>query len=431
MKGKAVRIIGGGLAGSEAAFFLLSRGYEVHLYERRPKVDDQAHVTPYFGELVCSNSLKSNQLDNACGLLKEEMRRLSSITMAAAELHKVPAGNALSVDRDAFAIEITNRLKSFQNLHIHEEDVSELDEDFPTILATGPLTSGPLLSFLQERLGESNLSFFDASAPIVRKESIDFSKAYFKSRFSQDDSSYINCPFTKEEYSLFLEELLHAERAILHSFDTQYFEGCLPIEIMAARGFETLRHGTLKPFGLGTEEHPKPYAVAQLRQDTKLGDCYNLVGFQTNLTYPEQKRVFRLIPGLEKAEFIRYGLMHRNAYLNSPKVLNEDLSLKKMPNVFVAGQLSGVEGYVESAAMGILAAIQLSRKLEGKAFLPMPRQSVLGALSDYILHASPNHFEPMNANWALFPNSDKKNRGATIEASLEAVECYRKAIMDE
>lgn len=421
---KSVTIIGGGLAGSEAAFFLLKKGYAVELFERRPKVDDGAHVTPYFGELVCSNSLKSARLDNACGLLKEEMRKLDSLTMEAAKISEVPSGNALSVDRDLFAKAITEKLKSFPLFHVHEEDVLNLPTSGETIIATGPLTSQGLLESFQSLLGEKSLSFFDASAPIIAKSSIDFSKAYYKSRFEQGDSAYINCPFTREEYTTFVTELVGAKKALVHEFDTHYFEGCLPLEVMAARGIETLRHGPLKPFGLETPEHPMPYAVAQLRQDTVLGDYYNLVGFQTNLTYPEQKRVFSLIPGLEHAEFLRYGLMHRNAYLDAPKVLQEDLSLQKAPHLTIAGQLSGVEGYVESAALGIVAGINVYRKLEGKRFLLVPQETVLGALIAYILHASSAYFEPMNANWALMPTSKKENREETVVTSLRAIESY-------
>lgn len=427
MPSKEVMVIGGGLAGSEAAYYLLKKGYRVTVVERRPLVSDGAHESGLFGELVCSNSLKSSRLDNACGLLKEEMRRLDSLLMQAAEVSSVPSGNALGVDREAFATMITAKLKSFPNLKVRIEDVSSLPE-VPTILATGPLTSPGLLEELSRIVGEKNLSFFDASAPIVKKSSIDFSKSYYKSRFEQGDSAYINCPFTKDEYFKFCVELTKAQRTIVHDFDTHYFEGCLPLEVMAARGIETLRHGPLKPFGLETPEHPHPYAVAQLRQDDKLGDCYNIVGFQTNLTYSEQKRVFTLIPGLGNAEFIRYGLMHRNSYLDAPVSLNEDLSLKNKDNVLVAGQLSGVEGYVESAAMGILSAIYLDRKLSGKGFLPVPKDMVLGALTDYILHASGEYFSPMNANWALFPNSKKETRDLTIQGSLSSLESFKKAL---
>lgn len=419
-----VIVIGAGLAGSEAAHYLAKKGFEVHLYERRPLISDGAHESDLFGELVCSNSLKSFKLDNACGLLKEEMKELGSLMIEAAYASRVPSGNALSVDRELFAKYITDKLLSFNNIIVHREEVNELGDE-PIIVATGPLTNGRLLEEISSIVGKKGLSFFDASAPIVKKESLDFTKVYYKSRFEQDDASYLNCPFSKEEYFAFVNELISAKKALIHEFDTKYFEGCLPIEVIASRGVETLRHGPLKPFGLGTEEHPKPYAVVQLRQDTKLGDCYNLVGFQTNLTYDEQKRVFRMIPGLDNAEFVRFGLMHRNTYLDSPSSLNEDLSLKNKDNVFIAGQLSGVEGYVESAAMGIVAAINIERKLKKKPFLTVPKETVLGSLIDYVLHSQSGYFAPMNANWALFPDSKKGNRESTIERSLLAIKLYR------
>ncbi len=422
---KKATIIGGGLAGSEAAFYLLKKGYEVTLYERRPDVSDGAHETSLFGELVCSNSLKSSKLDNACGLLKEEMRKMGSIMMEASSVSSVPAGAALSVDRTLFAEKITAILNSFPSLHVVREEIKSIPEG-DVILATGPLTSASLLDELAGLAGEKNLSFFDASAPIVKKESIDFSKAYYKSRYEQDDSSYINCAFSKEEYLRFVYELTHAEKALLHEFDTKYFEACLPVEVIASRGEQTLRHGPLKPFGLWDENHPHPYAVCQLRQDTQLGDCYNLVGFQTNLTYPEQRRVFRMIPGLENAEFIRYGLMHRNSYINAPLALNQDLSLKNKPSCYVAGQLSGVEGYVESAVTGLIAAINLDRKLSGKEFLPVPPSSITGALLSYLNQANPKYFSPMNANWALIPTSDKHHREEAIQNALFAIDFYWK-----
>ena len=419
---KRINVIGAGLAGSEACFYLLKKGFEVHLYERRPLVDDHAHRTDLFAELVCSNSLKSKLFSNASGLQKEEMRQMGSITMEAAARNEVPAGNALSVDRDGFAAEITAKLKDFPNLIVHFEEVSDFPEGI-TILATGPLSDGALMERLTNLIGKGALSFFDASAPIVRKDSIDFTKAYYKSRFSQGDEAYINCPFTKEEYLAFHNELIHAEKALLHDFDTHYFEACLPVEVIASRGPETLRHGPLKPFGLSDETH-HPYAALQLRQDTALGDYYNLVGFQTNLTYSEQKRVFSMIPGLENAEFVRYGLMHRNSYLDSPRVLNEDLSLKNNPNVFVAGQLSGVEGYVESAACGIIAAINAERRILGKPFVEVPRDTITGALIHYILNAPEKGFSPMNANWALFPDVDKKQRDVAAIKAIASVKDY-------
>ena len=426
-----IRFIGGGLAGAEAAYYLLKKGYDVNLFEARPSYSDGAHETDLFGELVCSNSLKSKQLTNACGLLKEEMRHLGSLMMEASDASEVPSGNALGVDRELFARYITDKLNSFPNLHVHREEVTSLPDDgILTILATGPLTSPALLEDLSQKIGQKNLSFFDASAPIVKKSSIDFSKAYFKSRYDQDDGSYINCPFTKDEYYALVRELLGAQKALLHEFDTHYFEGCLPVEVIASRGGETLRHGPLKPFGLETPEHPKPYAVVQLRQDTKLGDYYNIVGFQTNLTYPEQKRVFSMIPGLEHAEFLRYGLMHRNSYIDAPRVLQNDLSLKTHPSVFVAGQLSGVEGYVESAAMGILCAIHASRRLEGKPFVKIPRETIYGGLVSYLLHAEGKYFQPMNANWALIPGARKENRDACIQSSLKAIQSFVEEIED-
>ncbi len=427
MKKQEALIIGGGLSGAEAAFYLLKKGYEVTLYERKYLVDDGAHTSEFLGELVCSNSLKSKESTNACGLLKEEIRRLHSLMMKAASYASVPGGNALTVDRDLFAKYIHEILSSFPSFHLKREEVKELPSS-PCIIATGPLTSGPLLDDIAKVVGQKNFSFFDASAPIVAKDSLDFSKVYYKSRFKQDDGAYLNCPFSKDEYFRFVDELIHAEKAPLHSFDTKYFEGCLPIEVMASRGVETLRHGMLKPFGLGTDEHPKPYAVAQLRQDNKLGDYYNLVGFQTNLTYPEQKRVFSLIPGLENARFIRYGLMHRNSYIDAPAALLPDLSLKERPDIYIAGQLSGVEGYVESAMMGLIAAINFDRKYSGKSFVPAPTDTMSGALIDYILHANPAYFAPMNANWALFPNSSKKEREATVNQCRESLSSYIMAL---
>lgn len=425
MMDKQATIVGGGLAGSEAAFYLLKKGYEVTLFERRPSFNDGAHETGLFGELVCSNSLKSARLDNACGLLKEEMRHMGSIVMQAALDSSVPSGAALSVDRNIFANKITAILTSFPSLHVVRDEVKSIPEG-DVILATGPLSGQDLLDELSSLVGSKNLSFFDASAPIIKKDSIDFNKAYFKSRYEQDDASYINCAFSKEEYFRFVYELTHAEKALLHEFDTQYFEACLPIEVIASRGEQTLRHGPLKPFGLWDENHPHPYAVCQLRQDTKLGDCYNLVGFQTNLTYPEQRRVFSLIPGLERAEFIRYGLMHRNSYINAPLALNEDLSLKSKPSCYIAGQLSGVEGYVESAASGIIAAINLDRKLNGKPYLPLPSSTMSGALLSYLNSSSGKYFSPMNANWALLPSNDKHHRDEAIQNALFAIDFYWK-----
>ena len=417
---KRINVVGGGLAGSEACYYLLKKGYTVHLYEKRPLINTEAHHTPYFGELVCSNSLKSNRLDNACGLLKEEMRNLDSLTMKVAEKTKVPSGNALSVDRDEFAKEITNTLMSFPNLVIHHEDVSKPFEGI-TIFATGPLTSENLLHFFGEKLGQDNLFFFDASAPIIEKDSIDMNIAYYKARYDQGDDSYINCPFSKEQYDTFYNELIHAELALIHDFDKSYFEGCMPIEVMAKRGYDTLRYGPLKPKGLQRDGYPKAYAVLQLRQDNLLGNLYNMVGFQTNLTYKEQKRVFSLIPGLENAKFVRYGLMHKNSYICSPTALNENMSMKCDENIFITGQLSGVEGYVESSAMGILVAVFVDIILQGKNVIVPPNETVLGSLYNYVVHANPKDFSPMNANFGIMNNATKHNREETIEKSLNAI----------
>ena len=427
MNKPVIHVIGAGLAGSEACFYLLKKGFPVVLHERRPLVNDGAHQTDLFGELVCSNSLKSKRIDNACGLLKQEMKILGSIMMEAAEESEVPSGNALGVDRTLFASKITAKLRSFENLTIVNEEVS-FPSDEITILATGPLTDGKLMDYLAEKVGKKCLSFFDASAPIVKKDSIDFSVAYYKSRYEQDDGAYINCPFDKEQYFRFVEELVNAKKALLHEFDTKYFEGCLPVEVIASRGIETLRHGPLKPFGLQREGYPKAYAVLQLRQDNALGDYYNLVGFQTNLTYPEQQRVFRMIPGLENAEFLRFGLMHRNSYLDAPSSINKDLSLKNAEHVYIAGQLSGVEGYVESAAMGIVAAIEAERKALGKPRIDVPSTTMMGSLLSYLQNASSATFAPMNANWAIFPGANKHNHEECSSLALSSILAYKDAI---
>ena len=418
---KKINVVGGGLAGVEACYFFLKRNYEVHLYEKRPSIMTSAHVTGNFGELVCSNSLKSNKLDNACGLLKEEMRHMDSLTMKVAAETSVPSGNALSVDRDAFSSKITEILRNFPNLIVHNEEIDDFIEG-PTIIATGPLTGDKLAKNLAKEIGRDSLFFFDASAPIVLKDSIDMSIAYKKSRYDQGDDSYINCPFTEEQYNKFYDELINAQVAMVHDFDKNYFEGCMPVEVMAKRGRDTLRFGPMKPKGLQVEGREKFHAVIQLRQDNLNGDLYNIVGFQTNLTYSEQKRVFRMIPGLENAEFVRYGLMHRNTYICSPIALNKDLSLKTRKDTFLTGQLIGVEGYVESAAMGILAAIFAYQKLEEKTFEKPPLESMLGSLYNYVVNGNPDTFQPMNANFGILYNSNKHNRDETIQKSLKAID---------
>lgn len=418
-----INIIGAGLAGSEAANFLANKGYEVHLYEKRPVAKSPAHHTDLFGELVCSNSLKNKKLDNACGLLKEEIRHLGSLMMEAADKSAVPGGDSLAVDRTVFAEYITSKIKNNPNIIIHYEDVKEIKEGY-TIIATGPLSDENILNLIGEISGEKSYGFYDASAPIIEKSSIDFSKVFMKSRYNQGDDSYIDCPMNKEEYLTFYNELINAKRADLHSFDTEYFEGCLPIEIIASRGVDTLRYGPLKPKGLeyNGEEF---YAVVQLRQDDFAGNLYNLVGFQTNLTYGEQKRVFSLIPGLENAKYYRFGLMHRNSYIYAPKVLDDYLRLKNNKNVFIAGQLSGVEGYVESAATGLLVGYYLDAIIKEKPIKTLSFYSVLGALVRYITHTGINNFSPMNANFGIVYKGTKGPKEEVIERALKAIEDFK------
>lgn len=422
-----INIIGGGLAGSEAASLLCRLGYEVYLYERRPLVEDGAHEGDGLGELVCSNSLKGMKLDNASGLMKAEMGELGSLMVDAADHSKVPGGNALCVDRHAFSAYITDKLASYPNFHLVREEVRKLPEG-PTILAVGPLFNGPLVEEMEKLTGSGGYHFYDASCPIVKKDSLDMSIVYEKSRYDKGDGGYLNAPFySREDYFKFVRELLSAKRALLHDFDTVYFEGCMPIEAMAERGEETLRHGPLKPFGLFNGDL-RPYAVVQLRQEDLLGDCYNLVGFQTNLTYGEQKRVFSMIPGLENAEFVRYGLMHRNFYFDSPKVLNEDFSFRGREDLFAAGQITGVEGYVESALSGLVSAYYLHRKLSGLPFDPVPRETMSGALLHYVTHYTGKRLEPMNANWALMDGVGKKDREAYAERSIGIIRAYGQPI---
>lgn len=420
---KTINIIGAGLAGCEAANYLANKGYEVHLYEKRPLVKSPAHHTDLFAELVCSNSLKNKKLDNACGLLKEEIRLLGSLMMEASEVSKVPSGDSLSVDRNVFAEYITNKIKSNQKIKIHYEDVTDFLDGI-NIICTGPLTDEALLKKINEVSKTKSYGFFDASAPIIEKDSIDMSKVFLKSRYNQGDDTYINCPMTKEEYNAFYNELINGKKAPLHDFDTQYFEGCLPIEVIASRGIDTLRFGPLKPVGLehdGNEYH----AVVQLRQDDLIGNLYNMVGFQTNLTYGEQKRIFSMIPGLENAKFVRYGLMHRNSYVYAPKVLDDYLRLKNNKDVFIAGQLSGVEGYVESAATGLLVAYYVDYLLQGKNIKQLSFYSVLGALIRYITHTGINNFQPMNANFGIVYKANKDPKEQVIQRALKAIEDFK------
>jgi methylenetetrahydrofolate--tRNA-(uracil-5-)-methyltransferase len=416
-----INIIGAGLAGCEAALYLARHGIKVNLYEQKPIAKSLAHHSDNFAELVCSNSLKSKNLDNACGLLKKEMECFHSIMMEASTHSEIPSGNALGVDRDLFSQYITEKIKENENINIINEEVETLKEGI-NIIATGPLTSTKLAKTLQNMLSEENLYFFDAAAPIVEFDSINMDIAYFKSRYDQGDDSYINCPMNKEQYEKFYQELIHAQRANIHEFD-RVFEGCMPIEVMATRGEKTLRYGPLKPQGL---EHNgiKPYACVQLRQDNVSKSLYNLVGFQTNLTYGEQKRVFSLIPGLENVKFVRYGLMHRNTFICAPKHLNIDYSLKKYPNTYIVGQLSGVEGYVESAMSGLLCAIYLERKIHHLEFKPIPNETIMGALTNYICHASSKNFAPMNANFGIMMNL-LKDKMAVASRSLAAIKAWK------
>jgi methylenetetrahydrofolate--tRNA-(uracil-5-)-methyltransferase len=422
-----VTVVGGGLAGSEAAYYLSSQGIRVNLIEMKPHKFTPAHESGDFGELVCSNSLKSNDpYANACGLLKEEMRILGSLTMRAAESAKVPAGAALAVDREKFSAFITKEIESAENITIERREVKSLDEfDGYVIVATGPLTSDELSKDISEQFG--HLHFYDASAPIVAAESIDMSQAFTGDRYGKGTGDYINCPMTKDEYYTFVTELLAAEKAELHAFEKrEIFEGCMPIEVMASRGVDTLRYGTLKPVGLADDDGKRPFAVLQLRKENESGTAYNLVGCQTNLKFPEQKRVFSLIPALKNAEYLRYGVMHRNTYIESPSVLNRDFSVKNNGRLYFAGQITGVEGYVESAASGLLAAIHLSDKLLGRSERVFDGETVCGALENHI--STPNKdFQPMNANYGILNRlnvriKDKKERyKALSERALERI----------
>ena len=397
-----VKIVGGGLAGSEAAYALLTRGYEVELYEMRPTVNTPAHKTGSLAELVCSNSLKSEILSTASGTLKQEMLCFGSVVLRAAQNARVPCGGALGVEREVFSREVEGILNSFDGFTLVREEVDHIEEGVPTILATGPLTSDKMARALAELTGESYLNFFDAAAPIVTAESVDLEKAFFASRYKTGDTDYLNAPMNKQEYLAFYEALRSAERA-KQEVDGNYFEGCMPIEVMAEGGEDCLRFGPLRPVGL---RHPvtgeKYYAVLQLRKENAAGDLYNLVGFQTGLTFPEQSRVFGLIPALKNAEFVRYGVMHRNTFVNAPKVLDSEFRVKGKETLYVAGQLSGVEGYMESAMSGMIAGLSMAARLAGKEFAPLPETTIMGALTRYISTENKD-FQPMNANFGILP----------------------------
>ena len=408
-----VTVIGAGLAGCEAAHQLSRRGIKVELIEMKPKKRTPAHKSDNFAELVCSNSLKASRIDSAAGLLKEEMRRFGSVCLEAADASAVAAGGALAVDRDIFSSAITEKIKSDPNITIKSEIAEDIPSDGVTIVATGPLTDGTLAQRISELTGEENLSFFDAAAPIVTADSIDFSIAFTASRYGKGGDDYINCPMNKEEYTAFYNELINAEGAPLKDFDrpVNVYEGCMPIEILAKRGEDSIRFGPLKPVGLtDPRTGHRPWAVVQLRRENAEGSLYNLVGFQTNLKFPEQKRVFSMIPGLKNAEFMRYGVMHRNSFINSPKLINKNLSLKDRPQVFFAGQLSGVEGYMESAASGIIAGINAAALVLGKEPIVLPQISMIGALLSYICDETVKDFQPMGANFGILPPMDIKIR---------------------
>ena len=426
-----LKIIGGGLAGCEAAWQAANRGIKVKLYEMKPSVFSPAHTNEDLCELVCSNSLKGNGLDNACGLLKEEMRRMDSLVIAAADKTSVPAGGALAVDRDKFSALVTKHIKEHPNIELINETVSDINTDEYTIVATGPLTHSTLTEPILKLTGEKSLFFFDAAAPVVTRESIDESITYLAARYGKGTPDYINCPMEKDEYEAFYDALISAERAPLHEEveNIKVFEGCMPVEIMAQRGKETLCFGPLKPKGLPNPRTGRePYAVLQLRRDNTEGTLYNLVGFQTNLKFGEQKRVFSMIPGLSNAEFVRYGVMHRNTYINSPLVLENDYSLLKYPKVFFAGQITGVEGYVESASSGLVAGINAARKILGKDSIVFPPSTCTGALIKYITDRENKKFQPMNANfgiieWNRVKIKNKKERYEYISSlALEALQ---------
>lgn len=430
-----VTVIGAGLAGSEAAWQLAKRGIRVKLYEMRPVKQTPAHHTDKFAELVCSNSLRANTLTNAVGVLKEEMRRLDSVIMKAADSCSVPAGGALAVDRHEFAAKVTEMVTNHPNVTVVREEVTSIPTG-PTIIATGPLTSQPLSEQLQALTGEAYLYFYDAAAPIVEKESIDMEKVYIKSRYDKGEAAYINCPMTEEQFERFYDALISAETVPLKEFEKEiYFEGCMPIEVMARRGKKTLLFGPMKPVGLEDPRTGKrPFAVVQLRQDDAAGTLYNIVGFQTHLKWGAQKEVIRLIPGLEQAEIVRYGVMHRNTFINSPKLLKPTYQYKEREDLFFAGQMTGVEGYVESAASGLVAGINAAHYVLGKELIVFPQETAIGSMAHYITSANPKHFQPMNANFGLFapldePIKDKKKKNERYaERALETIQNFLKKL---
>ncbi len=424
-----INVIGGGLAGSEAVWQLAKRGYSVRLFEQKPLKFSEEHSLSGLCELVCSNSLKSNQITGACGLLKEEMRRLDSITISCADETKVGAGGALAVDREAYSALVTEKIKALENVEIIHGEITEIPEGI-TIVATGPLTSGKLYENLMKLTG-GDLHFFDAASPIVKFESVDMNSAFFQDRYDkgEGDGDYLNLPMNKEEYQDFYQNLINAERADLHTFEKkEIFESCMPIEIMASRGEDTIRFGPLKPVGLRDRNGNRPYAVVQMRKENANGDLYNMVGFQTNLKFGEQKRVFSMIPALKNAEFVKYGVMHRNSYINAPILLDGGIKFKNAESLYFAGQITGVEGYVESAMSGLICALQIHQELSGKPQIDFGNQTMIGALLHYISTENKN-FQPMNANFGIIDMAEykmirqKQERYLkTAEKSLEIIE---------
>ena len=430
---KKVIVIGAGLAGSEAAWQLAKRGVNVDLYEMRPKKMTPAHKTQHFAELVCSNSLRANNITNAVGLLKEEMRRLDSLIIKCADATQVPAGGALAVDRDKFSEMITETIKNHPNINVIEEEITQIPKgDIPVVVATGPLTSDALSQDIRTYTKQEGLYFYDAAAPIIEKDSIDMNKVYLKSRYDKGEAAYLNCPMTKDEFFNFYNALINAEAAPLKEFEKEiYFEGCMPFEEMAKRGEKTLLFGPMKPVGLEDPKTDKrPYAVVQLRQDNSEGTLYNIVGFQTHLKWGEQKRIINLIPGLENANIVRYGVMHRNTYLNSPQLLEKTYKLKEEKNIYFAGQMTGVEGYVESAASGIVAALNALYNQEDKQII-FPTETMIGAMANYIVDNTSKNFQPMNANFGIIKPlperiKDKKEKYERYaNRSLEILENFK------
>ena len=432
-----VSVIGAGLAGSECAWQLAQRGISVKLYEMKPEKRTPAHHTDAFAELCCSNSLRGAGLENAVGLLKEELRQLGSLILSCADATRVEAGGALAVDRHGFANLVTERIRSHPNITVIPGEVTAIPEG-EVVVASGPLTSDPLAETLEKLLGEGcGLHFYDAAAPLVSAASVDMESAWFGSRYDKGTADYVNCPMTEEEYAAFWEALTTAQEAEVHGFeDSQVFEGCMPVEVMARRGRDTLRYGPLKPRGLKDPRTGRePYAVVQLRRDNAQGSIYNLVGFQTHLRFPEQKRVFSMIPALRDAEYLRYGVMHRNTFLDSPRYLNRYYQLKSEPRIVFAGQMTGVEGYVESAASGFLAGIELARRLRGMEPIDFPQETAIGALGLYVSNGSIGNFQPMNVNFGIIPPLDhrvkgKRNKNAELSArSLAIIEERKEDIL--